>query len=433
MSIHSTKERPTKESTTRERTTKERPAALRAGRLGVPWLTVLPLAVVLAYADGFWLTSLRGAVGAIERTQGPFAIWLRESTLVLPLFIFAVLGALTLALRWFGPVLTKPKPVVATGLLVVAAGTLAAIAEMAASSAYDFHLQSSQLQLMESMHRTAPGSTLVQQQQATLGLQLHAVAYGAVILLVTNLVLVGWAVAMRGGRLNLGTTRGVASAPHRSTARPAATTPAADSTHHSEVDGTAHGSNDDSTHGSRVEDLRLLLAAGLLGCAALHAALVPARLTGWADLLDPTSASLFFIALAAAELVVATVLLARPQQAVFRAAAAISFGPLVLYVYSRIAGIQFGPGAGIHEPVGLTNWAACALEVSTLIVAVLLLRRTGWVQRWIQRRPPATAHVRWLTLVAVIAVTAIGLAGSGLPVLDDFGGIGNQMVMTSHQ
>ena len=41
--------------------TTERPRTLR-GRLSlVPWLTVLPLAVVLAYADGFWMVSLRGS------------------------------------------------------------------------------------------------------------------------------------------------------------------------------------------------------------------------------------------------------------------------------------------------------------------------------------------------------------------------------------
>ena len=47
----------------------------RDARLTVPWLTVLPFAVVMAYADGFWMTSLRGAVGAIERTDEPFTSW----------------------------------------------------------------------------------------------------------------------------------------------------------------------------------------------------------------------------------------------------------------------------------------------------------------------------------------------------------------------
>src|SRR6185436_16390132 len=125
--------------------TTERPGTLRVRLSALPWSTVVPLAVVLAYADGFWLISLRGAVGAIERTQEPFASWLRESTLTLPVFVFAVLGALTLAARWFGPVLRNPRVWVATAMLVIAAGTLVGIAELAASSAYDYHLQSSQL------------------------------------------------------------------------------------------------------------------------------------------------------------------------------------------------------------------------------------------------------------------------------------------------
>ncbi|HET7397286.1 MAG TPA: hypothetical protein VFJ94_02090, partial [Intrasporangium sp.] len=49
--------------------------------LAVPWLTVLPMVVVMAYGDGFWATSLRGAVGAVARTGEPFAAWWRQSTL----------------------------------------------------------------------------------------------------------------------------------------------------------------------------------------------------------------------------------------------------------------------------------------------------------------------------------------------------------------
>jgi hypothetical protein len=188
----------------------ERPGTL-PGRLSIiPWLTVLPLAVVMAYADGFWIISLRGAAGAIERTGQPFATWLRESTLTLPIFVIAVLGALTLAARWFGPVLRNPKTVMAAALMVVAAGTLVGIAEMAASSAYDYYLQSNQLQFMGSMRSMASmasmGSTAAL-QQASLELQVRAVGLGSGILLVTNLVLVGWAMAFWGGRLDVSTTR----------------------------------------------------------------------------------------------------------------------------------------------------------------------------------------------------------------------------------
>jgi hypothetical protein len=160
----------------------------------------------MAYADGFWMTSLRGAVGAIERTQEPFTTWLRESTLSLPFFVLAVIAALTLAARRFGPVLRTSKTIVATALMVVAAGTMVGVYEVATSSAYDYQLQSSQLQVMGSMRstdHTGAGSSLALQQRASLGLQVRAVGYGSGILLATNLVLVGWVVALRGGRLNV--------------------------------------------------------------------------------------------------------------------------------------------------------------------------------------------------------------------------------------
>ena len=173
----------------------KRPSTLRVRLRVVPWLTIGPLAVVMAYSDGFWLISLRGAVGSIERTGEPFASWLRESTLALPLFILAVLGALTLAGRWFGPVLQKPKAVGVAMLLIVAAGTLVGIAELVASSAYDYSVQSGHVQQM------AMGSDTAASHQAGFWLQMRSVGFGSGILLATNLLLVGWVVALRGGRL----------------------------------------------------------------------------------------------------------------------------------------------------------------------------------------------------------------------------------------
>ena len=102
--------------------------ALPDRRRCVPWKTVVTLAAVLAYADGYWLVSLRGAIGAIERTDHPFASWLRESTTVLPVFVFAVLAALTLALHWFSPKVGETRTVVATALLIVVGGTLVGVA-----------------------------------------------------------------------------------------------------------------------------------------------------------------------------------------------------------------------------------------------------------------------------------------------------------------
>ena len=373
MSIHSTKVRLTQESRP-----EGNPGVLGEGQRSVPWSTILPLAVVLAYADGFWLVSLRGAVGAIERTQGPFATWLRESTLMLPVFVFAVLGALTLAQRRFGPVLRSSRTVMATALLVVVAGTVAGFVEMAASSAYDFSLQSAQLQLMQSLSHTTVGH--LQSQQATFWLQVRAVVYGSAILLATNFLLVGWVVALRGGRLNASTAR-----PHAGSSRTA----------------TAQVAGE---QGSRVEDLRALLVALLLGSAVIHGAVVPEHLT------QGGAVGAFFVVLVAGELAVAVALVIRRQPIALFAAVAVSLGPLVLWVYSRTIGVPFGQGAGVREPVGLADTMACVLEIGTLIVAVVLLRRRD---RLLQGTP-ASAHVRWLTLVAVVAITAIGFAGTGL-------------------
>jgi hypothetical protein len=379
------------------------------GRRSVPWLTVIPLAVLMAYGDGFWMTSLRGATGAIERTDDPFETWLRESTLAIPLFVLAVLVALTLAMRLFGPVLASTRAVIATGLMVVGAGTLVGIAEVTASSAYDYYLQASQsVMVVEMGHACASGDCLAQQLQATSGLQVQAAAYGSAILLITNLVLVGWAVALRGGRLDVSTTgRAVRTRGKQAPAVLPAPT-------------------DQEGRSSRAYDLRLILVVGLFGTAAIHAAVVPEHLTEWG------AAGAFFIVLAAAELVVAVLLAypqrtlpgARPQHFLLLAAVVVSISPLALWLYSRTLGMPFGPEPGIPEAVGLADVASSVLEAITLLVAVVLLRGRDWA-----RRPRASAHLRWLIVVAVIAVGAIGLAGTGLAWFDVRGDVGDHTMV----
>ena len=258
-----------------------------AARSAVPWLTVIPLAVVMAYADGFWVVSLRGAVGAIERTQTPFESWLRESTLLVPAFVFAVLAALTLTLRWFAPALSRTKTRLVAGLMIVAAGTLTGVVELAASAAYDYHLQAQQLSERHAMASCAEACR-AQQLHDTLALDVRAVFYGIGILLVSNLVLVAWVVALRGGRLDLTATH-----PRMTRAL---------------------------SHVGQVDDLRLLLAAGLVGSAVVHAAVVPAHLTAW------SAAGEFFVVLTAAELALAGLVLVRPGRLVLLATVGASLG-----------------------------------------------------------------------------------------------------------
>jgi hypothetical protein len=174
----------------------------------VPWPTVAAFAVLMAYADGFWLTSVAGAVGAIERVQSPFASWLRTSTVMLPMFVVAVLIGLSLARRILGPVLRTTRTIVAAALLVAATGTVVGTAELAVSAVYDYHLQSRQLDLVDATHDTShvhdPGQCvgLCAAKRATLLIDARAAGYGSAAVLGTNVVLVAWVLAMRGGRLD---------------------------------------------------------------------------------------------------------------------------------------------------------------------------------------------------------------------------------------
>ena len=110
------------------------PSVAAERRRRVPWLTVLPFAAAMAYADGFWMVALRSAVGSIQRAQEPFTTWLRESTLAMPFYLFAVLGALTLAMRWFGPVLRTTRSVLLTALLIAAVGTIVGVVQLVINS-----------------------------------------------------------------------------------------------------------------------------------------------------------------------------------------------------------------------------------------------------------------------------------------------------------
>jgi hypothetical protein len=182
----------------------------RRGR--IPWPTVLLLAALLAYANGFWMTTTQGAVGAIERAQSPFAGWLRDSTLSLPVYALAVLAALAVARRRLGPELRRPRKVLAAALLVAAAGSIVGTAELVASAAYDYALQIPHLERLHAGHTAAndavpailPGQCtgLCASERATLEADERAARYAATGVLVTDVVVVGWGVALQGGRLD---------------------------------------------------------------------------------------------------------------------------------------------------------------------------------------------------------------------------------------
>jgi hypothetical protein len=163
---------------------------------------VAALAGLTAYADGFVVTVVQVTVGAIERAQSPATTWLRTSTLVLPLFVLAVLAALAFARRRLGPVLRSPRRVLVAGLVVVVATSAVGTGWLLVNTAIDYHLQSELLQTQEAAHAHGGGTSLADAQARTLETDLLAARYGGIALLVANTVLVGWLVALRGGHLD---------------------------------------------------------------------------------------------------------------------------------------------------------------------------------------------------------------------------------------
>src|SRR4051812_15620845 len=177
-------------------------------RLSIYWLTVAFFAVVIAFGDGFWVTSVQGAVGAIERNDPPLSRWLRDSALMLPLFFLAVLAAILLGRRWFGSSRRRLVKFGGTALLIVLLTSAVAVTEVAASSAYDYRLQSRELVSVHAFHQSiadpAPGATaptnggctgVCAEKQLTLNSHMKALRAARVVLLFSNLRFGLWVMA----------------------------------------------------------------------------------------------------------------------------------------------------------------------------------------------------------------------------------------------
>ncbi|HZX57046.1 MAG TPA: hypothetical protein VFE86_20335 [Ilumatobacteraceae bacterium] len=183
-------------------------------RLAVYWLTVAFFAVVIAFGDGFWVTSVQGAVGSMERNDPPFSRWLRDSAMMVPLYFLAVLAAILLGRRWFGHRRNRLAKFGGTALLMVLLSSAVAISTVAASSAYDYRLQSRDLVSVHAFHQTiadpAPGASastngactgICAEKQLTLNTHLKALRIASVVLLLSNVVLVLWVMVLRGDRM----------------------------------------------------------------------------------------------------------------------------------------------------------------------------------------------------------------------------------------
>lgn len=187
----------------------------RLRSLEASWLTVGGVAVAVALADGFWLTSLQGAVGAVERLSPPFERWLRDSLIVLPFFVVAVIAALLLARRWVGEHRRPGMQLLVAGALMVVLTFVVGVAEVAVSSGYDYYLQTHHIVLAEHLqhpsYRIVDGTPVLvgsatcdavcQAKAATWTVHVRAFWLAMALIAVTNTVVVAWVLALRGGRI----------------------------------------------------------------------------------------------------------------------------------------------------------------------------------------------------------------------------------------
>jgi len=165
-----------------------------------PWGTVLLLGAVATLGSEFWVVAIRGAVGAIQRTPGPFGDWLRESATMLPIYVLGVLVAVRWAARRQGARPQRAGDVLVALGVVVVVSTLVTAGVLAANAVVDYRLQSSLLVSMSS-HGTCAGGCLAAGQRSAVLLQARAVGLGTGATLVTDAALVGLVVLLRGGRL----------------------------------------------------------------------------------------------------------------------------------------------------------------------------------------------------------------------------------------
>lgn len=183
------------------------------------WWTLVVIAVVLAYADGFLLTALTGAVGAIQRTQDPAQAWLVQSAVMVPFFLLGELVVVGFVRRRHGVTFRSTKQLLTSALLIAVATTVVGVAGVAVSSAIDFRLQTNLIVAGSPFHDHGVGTSdpnactdVCEEIHETLTGDLRGIGFSGPGLLAINVVLVGWMLAAFGGRLGAAPKRAIVPA-----------------------------------------------------------------------------------------------------------------------------------------------------------------------------------------------------------------------------
>ena len=164
--------------------------------------TVGGLALAMVAADIFWVTSLHGAVGSIQRTEtSPLNRWVRDSLIMLPLYVAAVWAALRLTQRWVGRRREIVRLAVALGLAVVFASA-AGTAYASATAWWDYQRQADYLEELHAGHTIIGACVgLCASKHDTVQGHLRGIGFSAILMVVSNVILGAWVIALRGGRL----------------------------------------------------------------------------------------------------------------------------------------------------------------------------------------------------------------------------------------
>lgn len=165
-------------------------------------LTVGTLAGLLAAADMFWIASLQGAVGSIERNATEAVPrWFQGLAVTVPFTVLAVWAALRLTARWVGH--RRESARIAVALVMSAVFTACVGTAYATVTAYvDYQWQADHLEQLHGDHEIIGACLGVcWAKQETLHAHLRGVGYASALMVVTNLILGAWVLALRGGRL----------------------------------------------------------------------------------------------------------------------------------------------------------------------------------------------------------------------------------------
>lgn len=182
------------------RTAERGRASQRGWRLSAA--TVGGIAVVCDLANGFWITSLQGAIGAVDRASvDPVFRYLQAFVILLPVYVAAAWAALRLARRWAGRRRELARLSIAFGLAVVFS-TLIGVGHATATAWWDYGDQAANIDAQHAGH-TIIGACLgaCAAKHATVMTHVRGISYAAIAMLVTNALLAGWVLALRGGRL----------------------------------------------------------------------------------------------------------------------------------------------------------------------------------------------------------------------------------------